>query len=199
MPTLTIQPDGAAGLDTFLESANPTVNKDGSGALWVGELNDRAYTERTLIKFDLSPLPDSAIISSAVLSLWAQYDKSSNARTFRVYRQKRAWVEDEATWNIYKTGSNWSTAGGFHADDCEQADIGSRAFTATEGLEEWKHFSLTPTTKAGLDLGNGWMIKADTENNDAYAFYSSDYETAAHRPKLVVDYTIPKHSFGVIF
>jgi hypothetical protein len=49
---------------------------------------------------------------------------------------------------------------------------------------------LTPTTKSGLDLGNGWLVKADVESDDAYSFDSSDHATALNRPKLVVVYSL---------
>lgn len=200
-PTLTLQPDATDGLDvqllsTTYDNANFGTNEN----LFVGERDDIARVHRSLIKFSLASLPDDAIIPSATLSLYAQLDRSSNARTFRVYRQKRAWVEGTgqnpattgATWNNYETStpSAWQTAGGFGANDCEQSDIGSRVFSATETLNEFKDFVLTPTTKSGLDLGNGWMIKADTEANDAYRFYSSDHTTPAQRPKLVAEYTV---------
>lgn len=189
-PTLTIQPDAGDGLDTFILDNEPTTNYGTLNALYVGQINANSNIPRSLIKFDLSNLPADAIISSTTLSLYFANDYSDNARTFRVYRLKRAWVEAETTWNIYSTGNDWQTAGGFGADDCEQTDIGSRAFSATETLNEFKDFSLTPTTKAGLDLGNGWLIKADTEVDDGYSFYSSDEATAANRPKLVIVYSV---------
>lgn len=190
MTTLTLQPDGTAGQDaTIKSSGGGTGNFATDTTIVVGEWNAGSSIERTLIKFDLSSLPSDAVISSATLSLYALTDLSSNARTVRVYRVKRAWVESQVTWNIWSTGNNWSTAGGFHADDCEQTDIGSRAFTATETLNQFKDFSLTPTTKADLDLGNGYLIKSDTETNDMYTFASSDNATAANRPKLVIEYT----------
>jgi len=189
--TLTLQPDATDGIDTFIDSGLPDTNYATGVTCQVGERSAAANIYRQLIKFDLSALPADAIISSAVLSLYATLDRSTNARTFRVYRLKRAWVEAEATWNIYSTGNNWSTAGGFHADDCEQVEIGSRAFTATETINVFKDFPLTPTTKAGLDLGNGWLIKADTEVDDNYSFASSDNATASNRPKLVIEYTVP--------
>lgn len=189
MTTLTLQPDGTAGVDTSITSGAPTTNNGTATTLNLGDRNDQVNARRVLIKFDLSTLPSDATITSAVLSLFCITDFSSNARTYRVYRLKRAWVESQATWNIYSTGNNWSTAGGFHVDDCEQTDIGSRAFSATETLNQFKDFALTPTTKADLDLGNGWLIKADTETDDGYNFDSSDGATAGQRPKLVIEYT----------
>lgn len=188
-PTLSLQPDATDGIDTYLVSDFPDNNYATNAGLFIGERNDQTSTRRSLIVFDLSGLDGTETLDTVTLSLYASEDKSSNARTFRVYRLKRAWVEAQATWNIYSTSNNWSTAGGFHADDCEQTEIGSRDFTATETLNQFKDFILTPTSKATLDLGYGWLLKADTETDDAYVFASSDNTTAANRPKLVVNYT----------
>ena len=195
-PTLTLQPDGTDGFDVFIRQDQATTNQNGNAFLDIGEPNSVANSiRRTLIKFDLSTLPSDATLITNTLSLFATADIASGSRTVRVYRTKRAWVETEATWNIYSTGNNWSTAGGFHTDDCEQTDIGSVVLSATETLNQFKNWVLTPTTKAALDLGNGWMIRNTTEVDDAYRYDSSESVTSAQRPKLVIDYVtgVPKH------
>ena len=201
-PTLTLQPDATDGKDTYINSLGPTNNYGVRTPLAFGEDNGFPAVYRTLIQGNLSSLPAAAIISSSILSLYATDDLSSNARTIRVYRLKRSWLEGTrdnvvddpptgATWLRYDLTNNWTTPGGFDAADCEQTDIGSRDFTAAETLNQFKAFPLTPTTKAALDLGNGWLIKADTESDDCYLSTSSDDTTAANRPKLVIDYTLP--------
>ena len=205
-PTLTLQPDAAAGIDTELLSLYPTINRGTSATISIGEANDAADIMRVLIKFDLSSLPDNATLTTNTLSLYCLTDYSENARTVRVFRQKRAWLEGTqgwgtgtgATWNKYDTTNDWQTAGAFGANDCEQTDIGSRAFTATETVNAFKDFVLTPTTKATLDLGNGWLIKSDTETNDRYDYASSDGATAGQRPKLVTVYTVPSFIPGIM-
>jgi hypothetical protein len=203
-PTFTSQPDATAGVDAIIDSVHSTYNYGTSVGVWIGD--DAGDVSRQLIKFDLATLPSDAIISAATLSLWCNGDYASNAGTWKVYRQKRAWVEGTragaednpatgATWARYDTTNNWQTAGGFGSDDCEQTEIGSRAFTATEVLSEFKAISLTPTTKANLDLGNGWLIKTVLESSDCYTFRSSDYTTAGERPKLVIEYTLPYPTF----
>jgi hypothetical protein len=186
--TLTITPDATAGLDDYIYDYAPTNNYGTTDFIIIG---NEGAVGRTLIQFDLSSLPSDAVISSATLSLYCITDGSSNARTFRVYRMKRSWVENGATWGVWDYGHNWTTAGGFDANECEQTDIGSRAFSATETLNEYKDFVLTPTTKAGLDLGYGWLLKADTETADGYQFRSSDYYATDPLvvPKLVIVYT----------
>jgi len=202
MSTIILQPDGAVGLDNWMGLENPTGNYGTDADLYIGEY-DAVY--RTLIKFSgLSngTIPSTAIVSSAILSLYALTDFSSNARTFRVFRQLRAWVETESTWNIWSTGNNWQTAGGFGVADCEQTDIGSRAFTATETLNEFKAFPLTASKIqeiiAGTFTNNGFLMKTDTEADDMYKFASSDNATAANRPKLTVVYTTPATAMQVI-
>jgi hypothetical protein len=209
-PTLSLQPDATAGIDTCMNSTSSTFNYGTYNQLLIGDANVENNPYRSLIKFDLSSIPSSATITSATLSLYALTDFSSNARTLRVYRTKRAWVEGTraaaadspatgATWVRYDTTNNWQTAGGFGANDCEQTDVGSRAFTASETLNQFKDISLTvPTTRADMDLGNGWLLKMDTESDDRYDFASSDNATAANRPKLVVIYATQQSVSGTL-
>lgn len=198
-PTLTLQPDATAGIDAYVASDTPTTNFATNQNIFAGEYNAGVQVTRSFIKFDLSALPSDAIISSAILTLFkSSTDYSSNNRTLRVYRVKRAWVEAQVTWNIWSTSNNWSTAGGFHTDDTEQTDIGSRAMLANEPTLVTNDIVLTPTTKSALDLGNGWMLKMDTETDDMYEWPSSDTATSSWRPKLVIIYTLPsdKQSVG---
>ena len=193
MSTYTSQPDETAANDTWLGSSN-TVNHGTDTHLYVGEDNTQSPNYwRTLIKFDLSSIPAGSTVLSATLSLWVEGDWSSNARTFRAYRQKRAWTESGATWTKYDGINNWSTAGGFSATDCEATDIGSCSFLASESAGTEKQFSLTPDAVTewirGTFENNGVILKADTESNDGYQFYSSSSASSSYRPKLVIEYT----------
>lgn len=190
-PTLTLQPGAADGIDTRISSTSATTNFGTAANGLLGEVNSAASIQRMLFKFDLSGLPSAALISSAVLSLYAVADFATNAPTFLIYRQLRAWTELGVTWNKYDGITDWQSAGGFGAADCEQASIGSAVLTATETLNVFKDFTLTPTSKAALDLGNGWLIKSQAELNDAYQFNFSDHASSSTRPTLVIIYTLP--------
>ncbi len=209
-PTLTLQPDATDGIDTRICGTNlSTVNFGVNVFLGIGESNlADNYAYRTLIKFNLTSLPDSAIIASATLGLYYNAQEASANCLARVYRQKRAWLEGTrnlaidnpatgATWNRYDTTNNWQTAGGFGANDCEQVGIGSLTLATTDTLNAFDNWALTPTTKSALDLGNGWMLKGDTELNNAYFFASSDNTTPANRPTLTVEYTLPLSGHNV--
>lgn len=181
---VTIQPDGVSGLDAQVRSTTPDSNFGAGTDINIGGI----VNWRTFIKFDLSEIPDNAKILSAKLQLYATVDSCTVTPIYSVYRLKVPFVEAQVTWNSRATGTAWATAGGFGSDDCEQTAIGSRQMTATETMNEFKDFVLTPTTKAGLDLGNGWLLRSDIESADGYTFAASDNVTAEIRPKLVLEY-----------
>lgn len=192
LDTYSSQPDGTGGLDNYIVSDVATTNLGTSATLSCGESNTGASTRRILIKFDFSSITAPVLVGNAALSLWQFSEESSNARDFKIYRQKRDWVETQSTWNIWKTSNNWSTAGGFHSDDCEQTAICSLNLGSAEGAGEkqWREWTLTSLDDmiSGAWTNNGFMIKADTESNDAQFFRSSDYGTAGERPRMLMFY-----------
>ena len=190
--------------DTAILKPSPTNNYGVATYLVTGENNnavDRVW--RTLIKFDLSILPDTTIVLAAKLRLRLSSELSSNSRTLRVYRLKRVWSEgsgngsatgDGATWNKYDTLNNWQTAGGFGADDCEQTDIGALAFVANPVLNQFYELDLTTSAvKDWLDgdfANNGVLLMADVETDDNLGFDSRNHATVAYRPQLVIEYRL---------
>lgn len=185
--------------DTFLDSATPTTNHNGDTHLYVGELNVGTEVIRTIIKFPLDngTIPAGSTINSATLRLYKLTDFTDNDRTASVYRMLRSWVENQATWNVYSTGNSWGTAGADNTTtDREATDIGTRAFTNGEAVNEYAEFSLTPSAvqemiSGGSFTNNGFLIKMATESNDGWEFVSNANATSANHPELVVDYTAP--------
>lgn len=194
-----LQPDAATGKDTTIYSSAPTKNRGVNINIAVGEVNTGSAVFRGLIQFDLSTLPSDAIITGCRVHFHIINNYASTIRDFKLYRLKRAWLEgtgndtvtgDGATWNTYNGVNNWATAGAFDPADCEQIAVGvahiPQSPTTTYHVVE---FNLSPIVKSELDLGYGWLIKADTETNDAHAFLSSDYVTdVLRRPGLFISY-----------
>ena len=182
--------------DTMLYKYATTTNYSSRIYLYIGEAV--GYTNavsRTLVKFDLSVIPSTATITSATLRLYMHSEASTNDRTISVYRMLKDWNDPQCTWNIYSTGNNWTTAGGFDAADCEQTDISNLAFTSTEAIG-WKEFTLTATEVQewvdGTIDNYGMLLKVDTEENDQFRFYSKEYTTDKTLiPQLVIEYTTP--------
>jgi hypothetical protein len=89
--------------DTYISSYDPTVNyaTDQDLAMWLGD------SFGSLIKFNLSTVPAGATVSSATLGLYAyEFTANGGGDTVYVYRLLRDWVDTQANWSVYKTGSS---------------------------------------------------------------------------------------------
>jgi hypothetical protein len=198
--TLTLQGTGVTDVEMLNTLAD--TNRDGA-ALAVG--NSGTQTQRTLLKFDLSSISAGSTIDTATLTLTYAVDASSNARTLSVYRVKRAWVETEATWNSWKTGSAWSTAGCANTtSDREAADIGTATQPASPTLNTTLDITLTAAKiqemiTGGAFTNNGLLLQVDSESSDRITYYDTEEATAGYRPKLVVTYTeaVPASFFAM--
>lgn len=196
MVTLTLQPDGTAGKDGDIYSAQPTTNRGTEGFLSTGGVGGSVNVHRFVIQFDLSSIPANATIDSAVLSLYVQGDSSSNARTIRAYRLLKVWDEAVLTWIKATTTDDWGTAGaGNTTSDREATDIGTGTQPASPSVNDEVQITLTASKIQewidGTLTNKGLLIKVDTEDTDSIDYNSSDHATAGTRPKLVVNYTIP--------
>ena len=110
MTTLTVYTE----IDSHIISNEPTSN-EGSGVRLRSRKNDFNAIMRVLRSFDISALPAGITITSAVLTTWKTSDLQDGGigEILQFCKlTKTDWEELEVTWNIYKTGSNWSTAGG---------------------------------------------------------------------------------------
>jgi RHS repeat-associated protein len=196
--TLTLQPNGADGVDTYILKGSPGSNYDLYTTLAVGEKNNATNSAaRSLIKFDLSSIPADATIVSASLSLWTSQDLSDTDTAVDVYRLKVPFSESQSTWNQAATGASWQTAGASGANDRESAAIGSVSILSNEPLNQEKQISLDPAKVQemidGTFTNNGFLLKTSGELNDRFSYISSDSSSslASQRPKLVIQYTSP--------
>jgi hypothetical protein len=194
--TYSSQPD-SAGFDTFLRSAAPTTGYANNAELRIGESNAAADVWHSLLKFDLSGIPANATINSATLTLTIVTDYADNASAVSIYRVKRNWIE-ASTWNKYDASNSWQTAGGTGANDYDSTVIATRSFSATLTAGSSRTFTLDTTEIKKLIDGTytnyGFLLKTSSENNDAYGWASSDNTTAAYRPLLEIDYSLPTNT-----
>ena len=202
--TYTSQPDDTTGVDTFIVDSAATTNFDGNAAgLGIGEWNGGAEVDRTLIKFDLSSIPSTNIVSAATLSLWYKTDWSSNDRSAKIYRVLKDWVENQATWNIWKTANNWTTAGcSSVGNDYDSTVWATATMSATATVDTELQWIFDATGVAELQKfvnatysNYGWLMKADTETNDLWYFHASHGATSGFRPKLVITHSSNRNFF----
>jgi len=196
--------------DTYIDYYNPNTNYDGLNQfLYVTAYNTVQNPQvvprkSALIQFDLSSLHKHAYINSARVSLLARSREDwesgdwADISLFAV-NGTRDWVASQATWNVFKTGTYWSTPG------CEWVPF-DRSGTADATVRfsgnfplgvryEWSHANLTSTVwdwHRGAATNRGWLVRiTDKEpgEHEGVSFYDVNYGTA-WGPQLFIDYTI---------
>jgi len=181
--TITLQPDSAAGKDTFVFTDFPTNNYGTNNALYAGVETPSTDITRSFIEFDLSGIPSTSVVNYARLYLYYWGDgPAATAGDVGVYRITQNWDEATVTW-----------------DDQPNA-LASPADTATIPLypgsvvpQQWDLNALAQGWISGTIANYGMMLKdvAESTAEDHKYFRSSDWGTAAERPKLTIQYYDP--------
>lgn len=188
-PTLTVQPNTK---DTYILENVPTLNFGSYVDIIVRDEVDK--TGRSILEFDISGLPGEAILSAASLQLrYCNYQHTNpSGKTVWAYKLTRTdWVELEATWNIYKTGSNWTATGGDYVTSDPSG--GSITFPADCAWMIWNVLAIVQDAYDG-SIAAEFLIKFETEDlASGYSlvyFHSNNYTVITDLcPKLVIDYT----------
>jgi len=133
-----------ASKDTDIRQNAPTTNY--GSETYVEILATASSKHKILLAFDCSSnVPLGATITSAELRLHCT--AGTSGRTVTCYRLLRTdWVETEATWNVYKTGSSWGTAG---------AGSSSTDYTTTDAA--------THSTQTSYDYTATWNVTAQVQ------------------------------------
>jgi hypothetical protein len=183
---VTIQPSTA---DTWLAVNFATTNYGAHNDVHLSATADA--TSNVLVSFNFSAsVPAGATITLATLSLYAAVYASG--RTIGCYRLRRTdWVEAQATWNIYKTGSNWGTAGAL--DTSTDHDTTDGATSASLSAAGWQNWTVTAQVQYARDnvAGIAHFFLRDTGAAADKTQRYSDKETVntTLRPKLYIEYT----------
>lgn len=127
------------------------------------------WDQRILMLFDLSSLPTSVIINSAMLYAY-NYDEYGGSVTGEIYRVTEAWTEDTYTLPDYDS---------YVYDSSELGGAGSyKSFDITALVQEWADGTYDNYGVLFFGVsGAGYYIR----------FYSS--ESTAYQPYLEIDYT----------
>lgn len=195
------QPDETTGIDSYMAQDSATTNFGTNTTLIIGEDTGAASARKNgLIKFDISSIPSNATLDTngSVFTIKTSAAASeTNNSNVSMYQLLRDWIETEATWNIWKTSNNWTTAGA--GGDGTDADLtnswGSYSIANTEAANVTKTITINTTglavfqtMVAGSVANYGWTFKSDVLNC-SHSYYSSGAVTAGNRPKLDVTYT----------
>jgi hypothetical protein len=175
-PTVTIQPDGTAGKDTFVRSAPNHANN--YGTLPTIDIGRTSYgTNRALLQFDLSTIPNGITVTSANLELVVSSVTSPSNYNFDIHRVTSGWNETTVTWE---------TQPSFDSTEKVTFQIGNT------GIVSVNIASIVQKWFEGF-VNYGILIKNDTEDStvSAKTIHSSESSSPSSRPKLTVTYNIP--------
>jgi hypothetical protein len=199
MTTLTLQPNAATGKDASLQQSSPIANTGANDIGWIGWY-DAASNYRCLFQFDLTSIPASATVNSAVLTLYRYGNDGTTAYSYGAYEVLRAWTEGTGTdtetgdgtdWNTYDGTNNWGTAGcnNTTSDRSATAENAHAINYASDNtwsipimVQDWV---TTPANNKGVLIATLDAYSAQ----GVFTAYMSDDVTAGNRPKLVVEYT----------
>ncbi len=160
---------------------------------------------RSLLHFDLSPIPTGSIIDTVKLSLYM--DKSrAGASNLSIHRVLTDWgegessasggegsgglaAENDATWlHSFYANKLWNQPGGDY-----KADSSSDMIVADEGFYTWSNTGLIEDVKYWLespDLNFGWAIIGDeSKTSTAKRFISRNFSDPELHPRLTIEYT----------
>jgi len=187
--------------DTYLHEQFPTAVYDGLTTLQLSKAFAGSHRHLCLSFSGLSNLPAGLTVSSAAINLYLIASNTGGDHTSTFNKLLRNWVETQATWNNWKTGSSWTTGGALSNGNDKSATSSSTMVSGVIG----SYYTSTDTTQLQSDIEDfvngslsnyGWHIeRTDAVNDGKYKNYSSIDDADGQRPYLTVVYTTGGPSF----
>lgn len=185
---LTLQP-GPEGVDNYIDEDSRTTNNGDWNTLWLDSDSGKQF--RILLRFDLTSVPTGAVVHDAVLWLYLKNGGKAAPFAYNVSSVTKPWVEMESSWNFYSAGNRWATDGG----DYDPLSFYRGTLENIIGWHTMDMSKLADLWTRGLVTNNGIIIVPDSIAGNAWKpFVSSDDGSAAQRPKLTINYTMPVSS-----
>lgn len=201
--TKTLEP----AKDNTIFSDTNFIKSNGSGDFIFAGLTDDSLLRRALIQFNLSSIPQSATIDSAILTLSVSKSIFADAEA-SLYKLSSDWGEgnsdapgqegkgdvaltgDATWWDTFYEETAWTNAGGDFVDIATAVspvpNSGSFDFKSAQLNTDINNWLAAPE-------GNfGWIILTDeTQLKTAKRFYSREFDDKTKRPKLTLYYENP--------
>ncbi len=172
--------------DTYISLYEPTTNYGGVATLKLHTSFDGQ--ERTLIKFDISRIPSSAVVTQATLYLYAWYRNQQFRVPAYAYQVKQRWNEGDVTWEKATSTEFWGEAGCKDlVNDYDPASAVTTTLNYTNQYYGWNVTQMAQQWVANPIANEGVLIFGDLFHTQ-YQFRSSNIIATNQRPYLVVTY-----------
>ncbi|MCG3208918.1 MAG: hypothetical protein FOGNACKC_02531 [Anaerolineae bacterium] len=165
--------------DTFFRGkSNESTKNYGTDATFEVD-PDPADERRSLIVFNLNPIPTGSTVLSATLSLYE--DRAVSGQTVTVHQLTNSWDEIQATWLNRIDSVPWTTPGG----DFDPTVVAS--FAPQVGLRQIDVTSAAASWVSGTNYG---LLLRATGPSGSTRFRSNQTATASDRPQLCMRYSL---------
>ena len=177
------QPSSLTGQDTYIRNGS-TTNFEADTVLKVGyTLLGLEY--RSLTDFDVSSIPGSSAVLSAIVELYSTSDNQPNM-TINAYMLTTPWNVSTVTWYNATSNSLWVNGGG--GDYVLQPLLSSVNIT---NVNQFYNFSITQAVIQwinGSSPNDGIIFVASAGNNNLTQFASSRNSNSNEAPIIWVNY-----------
>ncbi len=172
--------------DTFLNAWMPTMAYGGAANFYVRQPG----VKTSLVKFDLSALPNTAQVEQAQIGLYVTYG-SGNPVTLEAHQVLKPWSEMAATWNQADAGMPWEMPGAMGPSD-RAATFADRVSFGGSGRWVWFDVQhLAQMWVMNADSNQGIALVGGGNTNSELEFTSSDYIVNFVRPQMKIVYKAP--------
>jgi len=189
---ITLQPDAESGKDALVHSLSWLADSNlgsnpqfpGNAATWGG----MPFINRSFLKFNMAWIPKGAVITSALLSLYAWGSNSglgphitlSGTNICWLERVVSPWDEDTVTWNNQPTSTTVNRV---------------QLPESTSPNQDYLNINVTALVQDMIDnptTSFGFMLKLDNESHwRRLNFCTSDHQDPTKFPKIEICYAIP--------
>ncbi len=180
------EPSYAGVADTYIALYEPDRNDGGSATMRLHSSQDGR--ERILIKFDISRIPTSAVVTEATLHMFVWYRTHPYQVEANAYPVKRHWNESEATWNRATGASFWTQPGcNDPVFDYDPTVVATATLNYTNDFYSW---DLTEMAQQWVEnpASNEGIVMIPKGLSTQYQVRTSDMPDQTQRPQLVVSY-----------
>ena len=199
-----------AGTTDLILASDANGNANLGGYETLETFYDTSEVRRTLLRWDLTNIPDGSVIEGATVELYRHDGYTENDMEIALYRVTRGWTEgtgddlwpgggyvpDGATWDTYDGSGAWSSQGGDYDATTDYGDgpngIVDRVTLPDGTGNGWVSLDATGAMRDWVEDGvsnQGLLLRPLSGEYTYHYFRSRNYGTAAQRPRLVVTYT----------
>lgn len=181
--TASLQPDGAAGVDTYISEFDPTVEFGDDASAMVAQ--DTFKDSLSLFRFGLESIPKGARVLAAELSLYHHDTFDSNVPV-TAHRITNSWDEGAANWTRREGIINWDNPGG---DYDPQVEATTLVGPIPDQRHTWRIDGLVQGWVEGRFPNYGVVLRTEMAKANGEYFRTSDHADAGQRPRLTVTYS----------